>query len=74
MKKIVPWTKLLAIVRNPVDRAFSHFQMSVDVTGTPEQMKVRGLSLYMGKTFEQVIEEEINELNALGINVSYTIG
>jgi hypothetical protein len=29
MKMIVPWTKLVVILRNPVDRLYSHFKMTI---------------------------------------------
>ena len=67
IKSICPGVKLLAILRNPTDRAFSQYQMCVDTTGTPEQMKVRGLSSYMGKSFHEVVSQEIDELRQLGI-------
>lgn len=65
---ICPWVKILVMLRNPVDRAYSHYQMCIDPTGTPEQLQVRGMSSYVNKTFEEVIEAEINELERLGIN------
>jgi hypothetical protein len=58
----------LVILRNPVDRAFSQFQMCTDLTGTPEQMKTRGLSSYIGKDFDTVVKQEIDELLQLGVN------
>jgi hypothetical protein len=35
-------------------------------TGTPEQLRVRGMSAYVGRAFDAVVEEEIAELEALG--------
>ena len=43
--------------------------MCLDPQGTPEQIKVRGMSAYAGRTFEEIINKEIAELNDLGINV-----
>ena len=45
--------------------------MCLDPQGTPEQMKVRGLSAYAGRSFESIVIEEIAELKALGIDVRY---
>jgi hypothetical protein len=42
MKMICPWAKLIVMLRNPTERAYSQYQMCVDPTGTPEQLKVRG--------------------------------
>lgn len=33
--------KLLVMLRNPTSRAYSHYNMSIDMTGTPEQNKNR---------------------------------
>ena len=43
--------------------------MCLDPEGTPEQIKVRGMSAYAGRTFEDIVTEEIAELLALGITV-----
>ena len=43
--------------------------MCLDPEGTPEQIKVRGMSAYAGRTFEEIINEEIAELKELGMNV-----
>jgi hypothetical protein len=42
MKLICPWAKLIVMLRNPTERAYSQYQMCVDPTGTPEQLKVKG--------------------------------
>ena len=47
--------------------------MCLDPQGTPEQIKVRGMSAYAGRSFEDIVTEEIAELKALGITVSYTL-
>jgi hypothetical protein len=70
MKAILPWVKLLVILRNPVDRAYSQYQMSVDKSGTAEQIKVRGQSSYLNKSFLEVILEEIQLMKDLEISVS----
>lgn len=67
LKAMVPWTNLIVMLRNPVDRAFSQFQMVSDPTGTPEQLKVRGRSAYVGKTFEMIVDEEIAHIVNAGI-------
>lgn len=62
MKGICPWTKVLVMLRDPVERAYSQYQMCVDTSGTAEQLQVRGESAYRNMTFEQVIEQEIKAL------------
>lgn len=69
LERVLPGVKVLVMLRNPVDRAFSQYQMCVDVTGTDEQKQARGLSSCVGKTFEQVVADEIEELQRLGITV-----
>ncbi|KAF0709663.1 hypothetical protein AaE_012820, partial [Aphanomyces astaci] len=49
--------KILAILRNPVDRAFSHYNMTADTQGNPEQLRNRS-----------IVTAEIAELEALGIH------
>lgn len=69
LKAVCPWAKLLVVLRDPVDRAYSQYQMCTDTEGTPEQLKVRGMSAYAGRTFEDIVAEEIAELEGMGINV-----
>lgn len=66
-KMVCPWARVIVMLRNPVDRAYSQYQMCIDTKGTPEQLKVRGLGSYGNKSFEQVIAAEIEELNSLDI-------
>lgn len=72
IKNYTPWAKLIIMLRNPVDRAYSQFEMIQDPTGTAEQLKNRGRSHYAKKSFEEIIEEEIKELKDNGINESST--
>eukprot|EP01041_Mallomonas_annulata_P003704 gene3704-7366_t len=48
-------------------RAYSQYQMCRDTSGTPEQLQVRGQSAYKDMSFEEIIEKEIAELEAAGI-------
>ena len=64
---ICPWVKILVMLRNPIDRAYSQYQMCIDPTGTPEQLQVRGMSSYCNKSFDDIIQSEIDELHHLGI-------
>ena len=40
IKAVCPWVKLLVVLRDPVDRAYSQYQMCNDPNGTPEQLQV----------------------------------
>lgn len=55
MKWLIPDVKVIIILRNPVARAYSQYQMCVDAKGTPEQKKTRGQSYCVGKSFQQVV-------------------
>ena len=68
MKLICPWTNVIVMLRNPVERAFSQYQMCIDTAGSAEQLKVRGESSYRNKSFEAVVREEIAQLRELGIS------
>lgn len=67
MLAVCPWAKVVVMLRNPVERAYSQYQMCIDPTGTPQQMLVRGESAYKNRSFEAVIREEIAELQRLNI-------
>ncbi len=55
------------MLRNPVNRAYSQYQMIQDPTGTPEQHQARGRLHHLNKTFEQMIDEELLEIEQAGI-------
>ena len=67
IQRILPWVKLLVLLRNPVDRAWSQYQMCISTEGTPEQKKTRGMSSYIGRSFGEIVREEMKELIAAGI-------
>jgi hypothetical protein len=67
IKLVVPWVRMLVILRDPVDRAFSQYQMCVSTEGTDEQKRVRGMSSYVSKSFTQVVREEIQAVTDAGL-------
>lgn len=69
MQQVVPHCrKILAILRNPVDRAYSHYCMTADTEGSPEQLRNRGHHHLNGRSFEQIVDDEIDELTMLGVH------
>lgn len=69
MQQVVPrCRKILAILRNPVDRAYSHYCMTADTEGSAEQLRNRGHHHLNGRSFEQIVDDEIDELAALGVH------
>ncbi|CAM9242641.1 unnamed protein product [Pylaiella littoralis] len=67
LKKVAGQSRLLVMLRDPVTRAYSHYQMAVDPEGTPAQLRSRGGGGWTSKTFEQVVEEEKAVLERAGI-------
>lgn len=66
VKALAPEAKLIVMLRDPVARAYSQYQMVVDPEGTPEQKKARGTH-WVGKTFAEVVEAELADLAQHGI-------
>ncbi|KAI2503544.1 hypothetical protein MHU86_10926 [Fragilaria crotonensis] len=54
------------MVRDPVARAFSHYQMVTSTEGTPEQIQTRGTE-WRGLSFEQVIQQEMKKMQEYGL-------
>jgi hypothetical protein len=50
----------LVMLRDPVKRAFSHYQMVIDPHGTVAQKRARGTH-WLHRSFENVMNEELNE-------------
>ncbi|CAI5726817.1 unnamed protein product [Hyaloperonospora brassicae] len=71
MKQVIPHCrKILAILRNPVERAYSHYSMTVDTEGSEQQLCNRGHHhLKDGCNFEQIVDDELEELAMLGVHL-----
>ena len=52
-----PCVKLVVCLRDPVDRAYSHYKMTEDKGGTPSQRKRRGT--VAGKVFPELADDDI---------------
>ncbi|RLN78713.1 hypothetical protein BBJ28_00025987, partial [Nothophytophthora sp. Chile5] len=72
MRLVTPHMKLIVMLRDPVKRAFSHFHMTADESGTPVQLKRR--EAVKGKRFEQVVEDDLQLLEAAGVCGSEGMG
>ncbi|KAK1931909.1 Membrane-associated sulfotransferase kil1 [Phytophthora citrophthora] len=69
MKHVIPHCrKILAIMRNPVERAYSHYSMTADEEGSEQQKLNRGHRHLRGRSFEQLVDDEIKELSKLGVH------
>jgi Aspartyl/Asparaginyl beta-hydroxylase/Sulfotransferase domain len=73
-KRVIPRLKLVfphplkffVMLRNPVDRAYSHYQMVISPEGTPQQIQARGTE-WRHFTFEQVIQEDMEKMHNCGL-------
>jgi hypothetical protein len=61
IRKYAPGAKVLIILRNPVQRCVSQYNMIADRNGTPGQLKKRGN--LKGRSFEQVVREDLASLD-----------
>jgi len=66
VKAVCPWVKLIVMLRDPVDRALSHYKMVTSEDGNEAQKMVRGVA-WKGMTFEEVVDKEIGELESAGV-------
>ena len=62
MKLIAPWTKILIILRNPVDRAFSNWKLTYQTLG----IKTR--------PFEKILKTEVEHLQQFGLSTAPLLG
>ena len=67
MQAVAPWLRLVICLREPIARAYSHYQMTVDKKGTAAQKETRGRSEWVNMSFEEVVAAELAELEAMGI-------
>ncbi|CAM9394351.1 unnamed protein product [Phaeothamnion confervicola] len=70
LREVAGSARLLAVLRDPVKRAYSHYRMVVDSSGNAEQLKNRGHAAWHGNSFEQVVDEEMAALAAAGVSVA----
>ncbi|TYZ59716.1 hypothetical protein PybrP1_011121 [[Pythium] brassicae (nom. inval.)] len=66
IKALYPDMKLLVMLRDPVKRAYSHYQMTADTSGSAAQLRMR--EAVKGKAFEQVVDEDLALLRAAGVS------
>ncbi|KAG5184296.1 Sulfotransferase [Tribonema minus] len=72
LQAVAPHAKLIVMLRDPVKRAYSHYQMTVDDSGTAAQKASRGCSAWAGKTFEQAVAAELQQLSAASVTPATT--
>lgn len=62
-------TKLIVCVRNPIDRAYSHYQMTVDPVGSEFVKRIRGTYEIGDKTFRDVMNDDRSILKRFQLSV-----
>ena len=72
LRTACPQARLLVILREPCERAWSHYRMTADVANaSPEQVARRGS--VQGKSFKQIVEEDLSTLIECNVNAVTTI-
>lgn len=61
-----PNLKFFVVLRDPVKRCFSHYQMVTSEDGTEEQKMNRGTN-WQNKTFEEVVDEDFHLMHQVGL-------
>ena len=68
MASLAPSTvRLIVMLRDPVERCYSHYRMCADQRGSDEQLRNRGHQYVQGKSFADVVAEDIAELSTAGV-------
>jgi hypothetical protein len=65
--------RLLVMLRDPVDRAYSQFQMMRDQRGSAEQIRNRGKSSLASLNFADVVDAELAALEAAGLTADSSL-
>ena len=63
VQTLYPSIRLIVMLRDPVQRAYSHYRMTSDPHGTPSQLKAR--KSVRGKSFATVVEEDLQQLEGI---------
>ena len=67
IKEVFPWQmKFIVMLRNPVQRAHSHYAMVTSLDGTPEQIQTRGVEWH-NKSFEEVVKQDLLRMQECGL-------
>jgi len=70
VKAVAPYAKLIVAVRDPVARAYSQYQMTVDPVGSEFVKRIRGTYVIGDKTFQDVVSDDMKLLKRSGLETS----
>ena len=73
IKAVAGHAKLIVAVRNPVSRAYSQYQMTVDPVGSEFVKRIRGTYVIGDKTFEDVVCDDMKLLKGAGLPSDSTV-
>ena len=68
MAKLAPDARLVVILREPVERAYSHYRMCADTRGSAQQLANRGHEHVRDKDFSRVVAEDLAALEAAAVD------
>ncbi|ETW00999.1 hypothetical protein H310_06635 [Aphanomyces invadans] len=63
MRQLLPSTRFIVVLRNPIQRAYSQYHMTADPHGTPHQLAMR--KAVQGKSFQDVVDEDLRRLQGV---------
>lgn len=70
MATLAPNARVIVILREPIERAYSHFRMCADTRGSEQQLANRGHEHVVGHDFASVVAEDLEALSKAGVSDS----
>jgi hypothetical protein len=68
MAALAPKARLIVTLREPTERAYSHFRMCADTRGSAQQLANRGHEHVAGRDFASVVAEDLAALHEAGVS------
>jgi hypothetical protein len=70
MAALAPKARLIVTLREPIERAYSHFRMCADTRGSAQQLTNRGHEHVKGRDFACIVAEDLEALSKAGVTDS----
>eukprot|EP01043_Picozoa_sp_COSAG02_P019917 COSAG02_NODE_971_length_15551_cov_4.415157_11_plen_386_part_00 len=70
MAALAPKARLIVTLREPIERAYSHFRMCADTRGSAQQLANRGHEHVKGRDFAHLVAEDLEALSKAGVTDS----
>lgn len=68
MAALAPNARLIVTLREPIERAYSHFRMCADTRGSAQQLANRGHEHVAGRGFASIVAEDLEALSKAGVS------